>query len=233
MNEKPKFPVIFTFYNDAIDKKVAEYQSKVIDKLTQGRIAFRPMHVPVGFDVMEHGDVLNKAIYHLFYQTRDRWDCALILDIDCVPLSFEAIEMTLITAYEGNLVGNIQRSNHLDNNKHTYVAPSYMCFTREYYEDVGSPTMNNSFKYDVGEIMTANADKFNKPVIKLMPMHSECGYDDKGSMFDLADDMPKYGIGTTFGLNDIPISYHLFGSSFGTWNEQFYKKCDSIINSSK
>ena len=167
-----KYPVIFTFHNDAIDKKIVEYQSKVINKITQGRIAFRSLYSNVSFDVMDHGEVLNKAVYHLFYRSKEYWDCILILDIDCVPLSYQALETTFNLAYEGKLVGNIQRSNHLENNQHTYVAPSYMCFTRDYYEDIGTPTMNNTWKYDVGELLTVNADRFNKPVIKFMPLHS-------------------------------------------------------------
>lgn len=231
MNEKPKYPVIFTFHNDAIDKKIVEYQAKVIEKLTQGRIAFRPMYSNLSFDVMDHGEVMNKAVYHLLYRSKEYWDCILILDIDCIPLSYQALETTFNLAYQGNLVGNIQRSNHLENNQHTYVAPSYMCFTRDYYEDIGTPSLNNTWKYDVGECLTVNAEKLNKPTIKFMPIHVEYTPEGEGAKYyRLADGMPNYGIGTTFGYNGVPMSYHLFSSAQGTYKQWFFNKCDSIIN---
>jgi len=232
MNEKPKFPVILTYYNDKIDKKIVEYQQKVVEKFTNGRLPFRPKFSPYSFTEMAHGDMLNRYIYNIFYEGPEYYDCVLLLDIDCIPLSYEGIEQTLIAAYDGYLVGNIQRTNHFENGQHTYVAPSYMSFTKEYYEEIGSPTFNNNWKYDVGELMTVNAEKFNKPIVKLMPMnveHEMQGEEEK--YFRLADGMPNYGIGTTFGLNDMEISYHLFGSAQNRWNQMFYQKCESILNS--
>jgi hypothetical protein len=232
MNEKPKFPVILTYYDDNIDTKIVEYQHRVVQKVTQNRLAFRPLRSPFDYRVMGHGDMLNRAIFNLFYETTEQWDCVLILDIDCIPLSYEAIEFTLITAYNGNLVGNIQRANHLENNKHTYVAPSYMCFTKDYYEDVGCPTFNNTHKYDVGELMTVNAEKLNRPSVKFMPVHVEHIFTgEEAKYYRLADNMPNYGIGTTFGHNGMPISYHLFAAAQNRFNHMFYKKCESILNS--
>ncbi len=225
----PKYPLIFTCCNDAIDKKLVKMQHDLISKMVDGRIAFRPMYHQFDIKDMDHGDILNKSLYRLFYEASEYWDCILILDIDAIPLSYHAIEKTLMLAYSGTLVGNIQRSNHFDNDKHTYVAPSYMCFTREYYERAGSPTMNANHKYDTGELLTVNAERFGLPVTKLVPLHSESGYDDNGSMWELTDQYPKYGIGTTFGIAGQPISYHLFGSRLGTWDHLFHKKCEDIL----
>ena len=103
---------------------------------------------------MNHGDILNKAVHKIFYEMGA--DCILIVDIDAIPLSTEALEETLHIAYSGHVVGNIQRSNHCDNDKHVYVGSSYNCFTRYTYENAGSPTMCYNAKYDTCELLTVN-----------------------------------------------------------------------------
>ena len=219
-------PLIVTAYNDKIDPKVVTYQSMVVDKLRNG-IPFYSWNYS-GHDLY-HGDVCNKLIHRAFYEyTNTNIDCILFLDIDAIPLSTEAIEYTLDLAYKGQLVGNAQRSNHYDNNQHVFAAVSYAAFTKETYEQAGSPTMAYNKKFDVSEIMTFNCEREKIPVTFFMPTHYEEIPED-GNLWNLADDMPKYGIGTTFGHNGKDLSYHLFSSRFHKYNNLFYNKCHNII----
>lgn len=222
-------PIIVTGYNNKIDLKVVNYQRMAVDKI-RGSIPFFAYDY-TGSDML-HGDVCNKLIHKLFYEYQEGADCLLFLDIDCIPLSKKAITWTLEQAYSGQLVGNAQRSNHYNNNQHVFAAISYAAFTREIYEKAGSPTMTFSKKYDCSELLTVNCEKNNIPVNLLIPTHSESP-NEEGKYWDLADGMPKYGIGTTFSNGGMDISYHLFCSRFNKYNKLFLNKCHNIIMEDK
>jgi len=219
-------PLIFTCYNHLIDKQMVDLQRQVVDKL-RGNIPYKDLVYNFTMDMFDHGDILNRALTHIFYHFNH--DCVLILDIDAIPLNTKAILKTFELAYSGNLVGNIQRANHCQNDKHTYVAPSYMCFTRDFYEHCGSPNLAYTNKYDTGEMLTVNAERFNMPVIKFMPHHVESPTFDTQEYWPLADGMPTYGIGTTFEYNGEPLTYHLFGAARQIYNHLFYTKCEQIL----
>lgn len=221
-------PLIFTCYNHLIDPKMVEAQRAVVESL-RGTIPFRDLIYNFTMDMFDHGDILNRALVQIFYHFGH--DCVLILDIDAIPLSKMAVSRTLELAYSGNLVGNIQRTNHCENGKHTYVAPSYMCFTRDYYEACGSPNLSYTNKWDTGELLTVNAGRFNLPVVKWMPQHVTTPNFENGELWPLADGMPHYGIGTTFGDDSGPLTYHLFGAVKGVYNHMFYKKCREVLES--
>lgn len=224
-NEKIMRPVIVTGFNKNINIDIIFYQKEVINKLRKNIPFFSYDYS--GSDML-HGDVCNKLIHKLFYEYQETANSILILDVDCIPLSSEAIEWTFHQAYSGKLVGNIQRSNHYENEQHVYVAPSYLCITKETYEKAMSPTMAYSNKYDCGELLTINCEKNNIPIEFCMPVQSDSlNYEDK--LWDLADGMPKYGIGTTFSNGRNLISYHLFCSTFNKYNHFFVNKCKEIL----
>ena len=218
-------PVIVTGYNNNIDPRVVYYQRMVVDKL-RGPVPFFAYDY-TGSDML-HGDVCNKLIHKMFYEYQDGFDCILFLDIDCIPLSKKAVHWTLEQAYSGQLVGNAQRSNHYENDQHVFAAVSYAAFTRDTFEKAGSPTMCFSKKYDCSELLTVNCEKNNIPVQLLMPSKSDSP-NEEGGYWNLADGMPKYGIGTTFSNGDMDISYHLFCSRFHKYNRLFFNRCHNII----
>jgi len=219
-------PVIFTCHNHLIEPKIVEYQTRVLDKI-RGTIPFVNLRYNFTLDQFDHGDVLNRGIIQLFYY--QGYDAILILDIDAIPLNTVTLMKTFELAYAGNLVGNIQRANHCNNGQHTYAAPSYFCFTRDTYEMVGSPNLSHTNKYDTGEMLTVNCERFGIPVTKFMPMHSEAPVTPEGTYWDLADGMPKYGHGTTFEYNGMPMSYHLFNSVRNEHSQLFYDKCEQLL----
>lgn len=223
-------PIIISTYNNQIDPRIAMYQKMVIDKFRH-QTPFLSINYPYTSDEMLHGDILNKYVHHAFYTLGA--DCILLLDVDAVPLSTQAVITTLHYAYQNYLVGNIQRSNHYNNQQHTYCAPSYCCFTREVYEAAGSPTMSYNSQYDTGELLTVNAAKNSIPIIKFMPTKIDAPINPQGEYWDLADGMPKYGIGTTFSFDGNDISYHLFSSRDHIFNNYFFDRCHSLIMKSE
>ena len=219
-------PVIFTCFNGVIDPSLYNYQKMVIDRY-RGNIPFFAFKYPYLEDEMLHGDLLNKYTHMLFYEKG--FDCILIIDTDCIPLSSQALEYTFKKAYEGKLVGNIQRANHLTNNKHVYAASSYICFSHDTYENLGRPSHCYSNVGDTCEQFTYNAERAGVPVELFMPKHVEEPYNDSGDYWELGDGMPKYGLGTTFGTKELDISYHLFSSRLNKYNKLFFNKCHNII----
>lgn len=221
-------PAIFTTFNNAIDKRIPVYQSMVIEKFRDD-IPFFPVHYTYPETDFLHGDILNKVVHRLFYERGA--DCILMLDVDAIPVSKEALDFTFDFAYKGYLVGNAQRSNHIQNNKHVYVAPSYACFSKDTYEAAGCPTMIYNHMGDNLEQFCFNCEKLKMPVEKLLPYEVEAPYNEEGDYWDLADDMPKYGLGTTFAYKEKPISYHLFSARYNQEKnlKRFFNKCHSII----
>jgi hypothetical protein len=218
-------PIIVTGYNSNIDNRIVQYQKMVVDKL-RGSIPFFSYDY-TGMDLL-HGDVCNKLIHKMFYEYQEGADCILFLDIDCIPLSTKAIEWTLDQAYSGKLIGNAQRSNHYENDQHVFAAISYAAFSRDTFEKAWSPTMGFSKKYDCSELLTVNCEKANISIKLLMPTRSDSKNED-GEYWNLADGMPKYGIGTTFSNGEFDISYHLFCARHHKFNNYFLNKCHEII----
>lgn len=220
---------IFSYCNHQIDEKIPYLQAKVIEKfndIPNCRYEFLKYQAKDG-EVFPN-QVIEYAFNTLFYEKN--YDTILMLDIDCVPLSKEAILNAFEKAENGILYGNVQRSNHIQNNQHCYVAPSAMCITKEMYEKLGKPTFSPTSRGDIGEELTYVAEEKNIPIEMLMPHSYEKLPYDSNSPWDLAEGMPKYGIGTTFADKDKnPQFYHLFQSRVGVFNDLFFLKCADII----
>ena len=223
-------PIIFTSFNDDVDPKFIEYQHKIIDKLGFADI-YMPLYYKWHHSEMLHGDILNKFINKAFYERGH--DCILIMDVDCIPLSKEAIDITFELAYNNILVGNAQRSCHIENNNHVYAASSYICFTEELYRNAGRPNMLPNRDGDTCEQMTYNVRRMNElninKFMKLFVPNAIDAPNEKGEYWTLSGDM-KYGIGTTFSFNGMPMNYHLFGSRLGIFNQLFFDKAEEVLN---
>lgn len=219
-------PIIVTLYNHQVDENLVHYQTMVMNKY-KGKIPFLPFKYLYEQGELDHGDILNKYVHDLFYDMGA--DCVLFIDVDCVPLNQECIDTTFELAYQNKLVGNIQRSNHLENNKHTYVGSPYICFTKELYESIGCPTLRYTHHGDACEQLTFNCEEKGIEVVKFNPVYSEMPYDDDGNYWELGENMPKYGIGTTYEYEGNLMTYHLFCSRKHKFNQLFYNKCHKII----
>ncbi len=166
------------------------------------------------------------------------FDVILFLDIDCIPLSPNAIDYFITEAAKGKIVGNIQRSNHIQNGQHVFAAPSALCLSAETFERIGRPSAMETARSDVAEEYTWNAERVGVPVEMLMPLkydEAPMRYDwekDQPPYWPLADGMPVYGMGTTYGLDDgTPMFFHNFQIRMQGQQDKFWKKCESILGS--
>lgn len=223
---------IFTYYNNHIDSKIAILQNNVIDKLNT-IINCKYELLRYNESNIQPSHAIDYAFNKLFYE--DQYDIILMLDIDCIPLNTKSIEYMFDQASRGILVGNIQRSNHIDNNEHVFVAPSAICISKSTFELLGKPSFNPTYRSDVGEELTFIAEKINVPLEMFLPDHyQELPLEDNHLPWNLKTGMPQYGIGTTFvNSNGDEMFYHLFQSRFHKFNQLFFNKCaDILINES-
>lgn len=220
---------IFSYSNHQIEDKIITLQNKVIDKYNKifnCKYEYLRYREPDG--KMFPDQVIDYGLQKLFYE--DNYDTVLILDIDCIPLSAYALEYTFEQAEQGKLVGNIQRSNHIENNKHTYVAPSGICLTKEMYEKLGKPSFKITKRGDIGEELTYLAEEKELKIEKFLPSSYEALPFNGSKPWQLGDGQPEYGIGTTFvNDNGEEMFYHLFESRVHKFNDLFFLKCANLL----
>lgn len=227
---------IVSYYMDNVNQKTLEMQSKVTQKFNKSEY----QHYYIKGDVrpgafMDFFWGMNGVEVHTMKgadikQTLD-FDVVLFLDIDAVPLNDKAIDLYIRKAAEGKLVGNIQRSNHINNNQHVFAAPSAVAISRETYKKIGCPTALETFRSDVAEEWTFEAEENGVPVELYLPLR----FDRKPTECDswaLKDGQPHYGQGTTFGSEeDGELFYHNFQIFHPGQQENFWAKCEEILNS--
>lgn len=234
-------PCIVSFFMDNIDKQTVNLQQTVIKKFNN--MGVKQYAVKIDFP---HGVALdyfwaingikNERFANVQIEQQFDHDAILFLDIDAIPLSTKAIPLYLEKAYEGKIVGNIQRTNHLQNNQHVYAAPSAMAITAETYKKIGMPCATETMRSDVGEEYTWHAERVGVEVDLIMPLRYDSPpvrYEWEGEQppyWNLADGMPVYGVGTTFGTEEHgDLFYHNFQIFHPGQQERFAQKCVEVL----
>jgi hypothetical protein len=220
---------IFTYCNPDIDRKISHLQSKVIErfnKIPNCKYEFLLYNAKDG-EIFPN-QVINYGLNELFY--KHNYETVLILDIDCVPLNEYAIDYVFSEAEKGKIVGNIQRSNHIENNQHVYVAPSCMCISKQMFEKLNHPSFDITNRSDIGEELCYIAEDNGIELEMFMPnSYEKLPYGDE-KPWDLKDGMPKYGIGTTFiNKHGKEMFYHLFQSRLNHFSDLFFLKCAKLL----
>jgi len=216
---------ILTYYNDEIDQNLLMYQQKVLEKFNQ--VAdYQPLYCKVGTEQIIHYQGLDYGCSALF---DEGYDSILILDVDCVPLNSYALEYIFERAEQNVLIGNAQRSGHIDNNEHLYIGSSCLCLSRKIYDDFGRMTFApDHIMADTCEYYTYEAEKRGMEIEIFMPKNYI--RDPVGTTFDLGKGRPKYGIGTTFiNSKGVDMFFHLFSSRDRVYNTYFYDKCEELL----
>lgn len=223
---------IFTYCNHQIEEKIPYLQKQIINKFNTNKLCkYEYLHYKKPDGEMTPDQVIEYGLEKLFYE--DNYDTILMLDIDCIPLSTKALEYVFERAEQGVLVGNVQRSNHLDNGKHIYPAPSCVCLTKELYEKLDKPSWKPTNRSDIGEELCYIAEDKGVEIEMFMPgKYEEVPYftSNERKLWDLRDGDPQFGIGTTFVDKDgNEMFYHLFQSRLNVFNHLFFLKCASIM----
>lgn len=202
-----------------MDSLVLESQRQVM-KLMAPNIA----RTQVRIDVPHH-----LAMHAVMHRARELgYDMFLFFDIDAIPVSKYAVPTMIDYASQGYLVGNVQRSNHINNGQHVFVAPSCMAFTWDTYVAAGKPRFDETSRSDVAEEFTWALEERSGNIKFFMPIRYE-NRPPECESWALAEGMPHYGLDTTFGVDDEELTFHAFCMrAQGDRVQSFAKKCVQI-----
>jgi hypothetical protein len=224
-----KNPCIISTFMNNIDRRMVEKQRDIVLKYNKSRIP----HIPILTNT-NPGHTLDILIPEM---EKRGFDAIMFLDVDCVPLNDSAIDYFFEQAYAGKLIGDAQRSNHIENGQHVFCAPHNVTFTMDLYNKVGRPSFRENDRGDVAEELTFRAREANIPIEILMPLRYDAppirmDWEPKDAppYWDLADGMPKYGIGTTYEKDGKEMFWHMFQSFYPGQIERFIKKCEELLN---
>lgn len=225
---------IISFYMDNIDPKTVELQQLVVKKFNVSEFP----HYSIKTN-MRHGlsidhfwamnGIRNGYFENLKVDVNVNHDIVVILDIDCVPLNPQAIDELVTVANQGTLVGNVQRSNHIENDQHLFVAPSCMGIHRDIFRKIGSPSAVETFRSDVAEEYTFCAEDHEIPVDFFIPSRFDEPPQEAPS-WKLREGMPEFGRGTTFkNKNNDELFWHSFQIFHPGQQEKFHQKCLKLL----
>ena len=232
---------IASYFMPNIDKKTVEYQRKVVEKFNPKKI----QHIMVQGEFphglfMDYIWTLNGAPVSTLkgQNINKQLDCdvVLFLDIDCVPVSENAIEAYLTLAADGALVGNAQRSGHIQNDNHLFAAPSALALSKENFLKMGSPSALETSRGDVAEEYTYAAESSDVKIDLYLPTKYDRGvyrYDweqDRSPYWTLENGLPNYGLGTTYGNPEADLFWHNFQIRIENQQQEFWKKCEELLN---
>jgi hypothetical protein len=222
-------PCIASIFMKNIDINAVQLQKKVVEKFNKSKIEHYQVlsEAPPGYTMDKLVDMLEGRGH----------DAIMFLDIDCLPLNDSALDYFFERAYAGSIIGDAQRSNHIENGQHVFCAPHNVTFTVANYRKLNNPSFMPNYRGDVSEELTFRAREGNIPVEIIMPLRYEAPPirqpwepKDAPPYWDLADGMPKYGIGTTFGTEGNEMFWHMYQSFYPGQNERFIKKCEELLN---
>jgi hypothetical protein len=236
-----------------INKRTVDLQKAVVSKFNKSKLPH--------FSIM--GDVPHGAFIDLMWQSQGvqtktapgytiedqmretakrlgaslgQYDVLLFLDIDCVPVSIDAIDYYIQKASEGILIGNAQRSGHLQNNNHVFAAPSAAAISKETFLKIGSPAAGETPRSDVLEEYTFEAESAGVKVDFTLPVRYDrevYRYDweqDKRPYWTLENGLPNFGLGTTYGNEELgDLFWHNFQIRIPGNEQKFWEKCEELL----
>lgn len=225
-----------------INRKTVEMQREVVQKYNPQQYPHYQFHV--GMNV-RHGVFLdymwglNGVKAGVFteenFEQKIDHDVVIILDIDCIPVSLNAFEYYAKVAASGKLIGNAQRTNHLNNGQHVFAAPSAFAISRNSMVKINAPSALETDRSDVLEEYTWAAEANGVDAVKIMPVRFDAPpqrYDwekNQPPYWDLADGMPKYGMGTTYGDDTGELFWHNFQIRMPGQEQRFWNKCEEVL----
>ena len=206
---------IFSYFEENIPQDIVAAQNEVVNR-------YRPMDCD--FVMMKGGAGHGEAID--WFLSDSRYDNYFLLDIDAIPLNSLVIPYMLYKASLGYMTGNIQRSNHLQNGRHVFAAPSFMSLSKALWWGMGKPSFKTTQRADVAEEVTFRAEAQGVPLELFRPSRV---LGEKQWALE-ASDQPQYGIGTFFSFEGMEISYHNFQIRIPEAHRLFLDVCRAVLN---
>jgi len=235
---------IIAFYMSNIPREMLELHAKVNQKFNQKNYKF--FYIQTQSD---HGSsmdfVMNACIdpKNDITQKLGSPDVVMFMDIDCIPLHPAAMDEYILTAKQGNIVGNAQRSNHIQNNQHIYAGSPAVALSIDTFLKIGKPSARPTARGDVAEEWTFKAEEAGVPVALIMPKRFDAPpfrmawETDTRPYWPLKDEQPEYhyGIGTTYGfpVGGEDMVWHMFQSFHEGQFDRFKTKCEEVLTMGK
>lgn len=220
-------PLVLTVYTDDLDNRIQGYHDMVVATLADKKFPYVSRKCAFWSQNKEfvgHGDILNIYINQFFSYTNH--DIILLMDVDCIPLNDEIMDLSFELASQGNLVGNYQVFG-LRENALPYIAPSFMCFSKDTYYECSRPSFKLDKTYDTGEFFSLAARKLNIPLVFYNIKHNDFTIDVK--VKDREETVPAQ-CGVTYEYEGVESTYHLFFARENLETSKvFYDKCQQVI----
>ena len=158
---------IFTFYNLSLDTDIVRLQGEVVKKFNT-TADFYPLRSETHGEEVIHPDAVDYGFNQLFVE--EKYDTVLLLDVDCIPLNSYALDYIFSQAEKDILIGNAQRSMHIENDEHMYIGSPCLCLSKNLYEKFGRKTFApDHIKGDTCEYYTYYAEEQGVPIEIFMP----------------------------------------------------------------
>jgi hypothetical protein len=219
---------IVSFFMPNIHPVTVEMQAKVVEKYNVSKIPHLRVQCPMP-TVDNNGEAVDRFVQMNESDSRLGYENIIVLDIDCIPLSEKTLDYIAQKSSDGYLIGNIQRSNHIMNNEHVFVAPSLIAFNMDIYRKMGSPSFRETPRGDMSEELTYRAEEQNIPIEMIMPLRYDAA-PREAPFWPLAKGMPNYGIGTTYGNDEFgEMSWHCFQIRYPGNQQRFFDKCNEVL----
>ena len=199
---------MYSIYMDNVERGVVEAQRRVVERF-----------LPRGWEFVQYrwtGATYSHPAAMTICTAQNQLPITVFLDIDCVPLAENSLQIIAKRADLGMLVGAVQRANHLRNDCHLYVGPFCMAFSTDWYGQLGSPTFYETERGDVGEELTYRWRARNRPVYFLWPTEV------RNPLWEL-DHGRRFGLGTTYEN----LFYHEFCARNTAGG--FERKCKEVL----
>jgi hypothetical protein len=224
---------LITFFMSNIEPRTVELNKKVVEKFNRSRyphyLVQTQMSHPASIDLAwcMHGCPMRGFEPG---KVPRQWhhDVVMFLDVDCLPLNDAAIDWYVARAHAGTLIGNVQRSNHIQNDEHLFAAPSALACSVETFGRLGNPSALPTGRGDVAEEYSYAAETNGVPLELVMPL----SFDEppaESASWALRQGMPVYGRGTTFGYDGRPMFWHQFQSFHPGQQPKFWRKAQGLL----
>jgi hypothetical protein len=177
---------IVSFYHKNLNSQIVELQKKVFESLKIDLVQYE-------FEGT-HGNAINT-----FLDT-STWDLITLFDVDCIPTNPFFLKKIFEFVNDDTIYGNAQVSNSFP-----YVAPSFISFTKKFYENsphksfegMMYPNENGFYvEADCGEVFVKENIRIGKKQILSYPIEVMT----KKWSYQGNNEYPpfEYGNGTTF-----------------------------------
>ena len=234
---------IVTYYMDNISQRTKELQSAVVSKYNKSNIPFyaikgqlRHGHFIDYFWKMNGVDVEEIKQLPVDDKLKMDHDVIIFLDIDCIPLNSDVFDYMIEQASKGKIIGNVQRSGHIDNDNHLFSAPSATAISKETFVKIGRPSAIETPRSDVMEEYTWAANNeiefefFTPSAYARAPYRYEWEKDQR-PYWTLENGLPNYGIGTTYKHDKFgDVFYHNFQIREKQYEELSWERCVLELN---